>query len=84
LSEELQRITKELYHAFEAEGYARADIRQDRKTKQLYVLELNLRISLFYKEECTADSILRLSGVKKSELMKLLLDHGFERSRKYL
>jgi D-alanine-D-alanine ligase len=73
-----------LYEAFEGEGLCRFDIRLDGATGQLMVLDANPNCSVFYKDECTADSIMRLvDGWSKARFMRFLLDHALERQRKF-
>lgn len=72
-----------LYEAFEGEGLARFDIRQDGQTGQLLVLDCNPNCSMFYKDECTADTILRMCGWTKERFMRFLIDHALERQRAF-
>jgi len=77
-------VAKTVYEAFEGTGYARIDIRQDNNSGKLMVLDINPNCSLFYKDECTADTILRYCEWPKSRFMRLLLDDALNRQSKYL
>jgi hypothetical protein len=55
-------VEQKLFEAFEGEGVARIDIRQEHDTGKLMVLDINPNPSLFYKDECTADTLLRFCG----------------------
>jgi hypothetical protein len=57
----------------------RFDVRQDAKTGKFYVLDANPNCSLFYKDDCTADTIIRESGWSKARFMEFLLTHGLNR-----
>jgi hypothetical protein len=84
LGDQLMDVAARLYEAFEGEGYARFDIRVDRVTGKLMVLDCNPNASLFYKDECTVDTILRLvDGWSKPRFMRFLIDHAFERQAKF-
>ncbi|CAF1062406.1 unnamed protein product [Adineta steineri] len=66
--------TKHMYQAFNGDGYARMDIRQDQRTKQLFILDCNPNCSIFYRDSCSADFICQVNSWSKSRLMKFLLD----------
>ena len=83
LAHELQEMGKNLFLGFEADGYARADIRQDKRTGKLYVLDLNPNCSLFYSAEGTADTILRLCGWTKEQFLRAMIEQAKARAQLY-
>lgn len=83
LGNALETVASKLFEAFEGEGVARMDIRVDEASGKLMVLDINPNPSLFYKDECTADTLLRYCGWRKSEFMAILLDHALARSAKW-
>lgn len=84
LARELMEMARQVYIGFNGAGLARFDIRQENSDGVCYVLDVNPNCSLFYKDECTADTMLRLIGWKKEMLMLLLLDHALLRKEEYL
>ena len=83
LIENLMLLARQLYESFNGDGYARIDIRQDSKTQELFILDCNPNCSLFYKDSCSADTIIELSGWSKAKFMRFLFDQALERQRKY-
>jgi D-alanine-D-alanine ligase len=84
LCRELKDLSLKLYEAFEGEGLCRFDIRQDAATGKLLVLDANPNPSTFYKDECTADTIMRLTpDWSKTKFMQFLVEHALERQRKF-
>ncbi|CAF0893845.1 unnamed protein product [Adineta steineri] len=83
LIDDLILLAKQMYQAFNGDGYARMDIRQDQRTKQLFILDCNPNCSIFYRDSCSADFICQVNGWSKSRLMKFLLDQGLKRQREY-
>ena len=83
LIDDLINLAKCLYQAIDGDGCARIDIRQDKQTKQLFILDYNSNVSLFYKDSCSADFIVESSGWSKSKFMKYLLDDALQRQRQY-
>lgn len=87
LAKRLTDMTKALYVAAKASGYARSDIRMD-KDGELYLLEINPNCSIFYPDDdgSTADVILQWD-VGKSVFMQRIIEFAFHRSnaakRKY-
>ena len=60
---EICKVSIAAYCAVKGEGYARIDIRMDRHTGEMYVLEVNAQCGLSEDENFTSiGAILRLSG----------------------
>lgn len=76
-------MAESLYRAIKGDGYARFDIRQNRKTKQLFMLDCNPNCSVFYKDLCSADYILQFAGWSKVKFMKFLFEQSLRRQREY-
>ena len=83
LRKELMDIAIKLYQSFDGEGLARFDIRQEAKTKVLYVLDINPNPSVFYKDGSTAEAIICLTGWTKSEFMQFLINHALVRQTRF-
>ena len=77
LIEELTNMSTKLYKAFNGEGSARFDIRQDARTKKLYMLDVNSNPS------CSVDTVFHLTDRSKLKCLKLLIDHAFERQKRF-
>jgi D-alanine-D-alanine ligase len=83
LIDDLMLLAKQLYESFNGDGYARIDIRQDNKTKQLLILDCNPNCSVFYKYSCSADLIMQSGDWSREKFMKFILEQGLERRRQY-
>jgi D-alanine-D-alanine ligase len=80
LIDKIKSIATRLFVAFEAEGYARIDLRQDRLDGRLHVLDINPNCSVFYRDSCTADSIVEQDGCGKQHLMHHMIAQAWRRS----
>ncbi|MBS1656354.1 MAG: hypothetical protein JSU05_15985, partial [Bacteroidetes bacterium] len=70
LVDTLKKISWHAYVATGGKGYTRVDIRQDKNTGQLYVLEVNAQCGLSEDEDFTSiGAILRLSGKTFTQLV---------------
>ncbi|CAF3288105.1 unnamed protein product [Rotaria socialis] len=83
LIDDLILLARQLYESFNGDGYARIDIRQDNKTKELFILDCNLNCSLFYRDSCSADAIIELAGWSKTTFMKFLFEEALKRQWQY-
>lgn len=73
--DQLSKICLDAFCAVKGEGYARIDVRMDRQTGKMYVLEVNAQCGLSEDENYTSiGAILRLSGNTFSELIKDILE----------
>jgi D-alanine-D-alanine ligase len=81
LQERLAKIALRAYHAVGGTGYARVDIRMDKRTGELYVLEVNSNCELTGDEETSIGAILRLSGSSMVEVVSMILRDAFDRWR---
>jgi D-alanine-D-alanine ligase len=77
LREELKRISLQAYCAVSGKGYGRLDIRMDRNTGLLYLLEVNAQCGLSEDEDYTSiGAILRVSGRSFTELVAAIIGEG--------
>ena len=70
LIEEIKRISWDAYVATGGKGYTRVDLRMDKATGKIYVLEVNAQCGLSEDEDFTSiGAILRLSGKTFTQLV---------------
>lgn len=80
LINEIKKISWDAYVACKGCGYTRADIRMDKETGKLYVLEVNAQCGLSEDENFTSiGAILRFSGVSFTELAAEIINDAFTR-----
>ena len=81
LIEEIKRISWDAFIACKGCGYTRADVRMDKETGKLYVLEVNAQCGLSEDEDFTSiGAILRLSGKTFTELVAEIINDAFTRN----
>jgi len=66
-------ISKDAYIAVHGRGYARVDLRMDRATGELFVLEVNANCGLSEDDQTSTGCILKLAGMKLADLLKEIL-----------
>ncbi|MFZ1307168.1 MAG: hypothetical protein WAT20_03330 [Ferruginibacter sp.] len=80
LIDEIKKISWDAYVACKGCGYTRADIRMDKETGKLYVLEVNAQCGLSEDEDYTSiGAILRFSGNTFTELVSEIINDAFTR-----
>ena len=80
LIDEIKKISWDAFVACKGCGYTRADIRMDKETGKLYVLEVNAQCGLSEDENYTSiGAILRFSGVSFTELIADIINDAFTR-----
>ena len=80
LINEIKKISWDAYVACKGCGYTRADIRMDKETGKLYVLEVNAQCGLSEDEDFTSiGAILRFSDVSFTELVAEIINDAFTR-----
>ncbi|MEP7107559.1 MAG: hypothetical protein ABI760_06240 [Ferruginibacter sp.] len=78
LIDEIKKISWNAYVATKGKGYTRVDLRQDKITGKLFVLEVNAQCGLSEDEDYTSiGAILRLSGKTFTELVKEIINTAF-------
>ncbi len=80
LIDEIKKISWDAYVACKGCGYTRADIRMDKETGKLYVLEVNAQCGLSEDEDYTSiGAILRYSGITFTQLVAEIINDAFTR-----
>lgn len=80
LIEEIKKISWDAFVACKGCGYTRADIRMDKETGKLYVLEVNAQCGLSEDEDYTSiGAILRFSGNTFTQLVSEIINDAFTR-----
>ena len=80
LIDEIKRISWDAYVATRGCGYTRVDVRMDKETGKLYVLEVNAQCGLSEDEDFTSiGAILRFSGNTYTELVAEIINDAFTR-----
>jgi D-alanine-D-alanine ligase len=80
LIDEIKKISWDAFVACKGCGYTRADIRMDKETGKLYVLEVNAQCGLSDDEDYTSiGAILRFSGNTFTELVAEIINDAFTR-----
>jgi D-alanine-D-alanine ligase len=78
----IKKLSLDAYIATGGTGYTRVDIRMDRATQKLYVLEVNAQCGLSEDEDYTSiGAILRMSGMRFTELVVEIINDAFRRAR---
>lgn len=79
LVESIKQISWNAYAACKGKGYTRVDVRMDKATKKLYVLEVNAQCGLSEDEDYTSiGSILRFSKVSFTNLVKDIIANSLK------
>jgi len=80
LIEEIKKICWDAFVATRGTGYTRADVRMNKETGKLYVLEVNAQCGLSEDEDFTSiGGILRISGKTFTELVAEIIKDAFTR-----
>jgi len=82
LVEQIKQISWDAYVATKGTGYTRADVRMDKDSKKMYVLEVNAQCGLSEDENYTSiGAILRLSGNSFNDLVVAIIHDAYQRKR---
>jgi D-alanine-D-alanine ligase len=77
----LKQISLDAYKSCGGKGYTRIDIRQDKTTGKLYIIEVNAQCGLSESEDYTSiGAILTVSGVSYTEIIAEILKDALRRS----
>lgn len=80
LIDEIKKISWDAFVACKGCGYTRADVRMDKETGNMYVLEVNAQCGLSEDEDYTSiGAILRFSGSTFTELVAEIINDAFNR-----
>ena len=82
LVDEIKRISWDAYVATKGTGYTRVDLRMDKETGKIYVLEVNAQCGLSEDEDYTSiGAILRLSGKTFTQLVVAIINDAYQRKK---
>lgn len=82
LIEEIKDLSWKAFLACKGTGYARVDIRMDRHTKKMYVLEVNAQCGISEDEDFTSiGAILRVSDISFTDLIASILEGTISRKK---
>jgi D-alanine-D-alanine ligase len=74
LAETLAEISKDAYIAVRGTGYARVDLRMERGSGELFVLEVNANCGLSEDDQTSTGCILKLAGMTLADLLGSILE----------
>lgn len=81
LHNEIMQLSWDAYAATKGVGYTRVDIRMDKQTNKMYVLEVNAQCGLSEDENFTSiGAILRLANKSYAQLIKEILQDSLQKS----
>ncbi|MGA3187066.1 MAG: hypothetical protein ABSF22_08135 [Bryobacteraceae bacterium] len=69
----LEEVSKDAYVAVRGRGYARVDLRMDRESGELFVLEVNANCGLSEDDQTSTGCILKLAGMTLADLLGSIL-----------
>ncbi|KAF8938652.1 hypothetical protein BGZ47_008474 [Haplosporangium gracile] len=72
--ERLQAISKSIYASFGGNGYCRMDLREDHRSGEVYVVDVNANCSIDEDEDCAMGKILKASGLTLGRFFSILMD----------
>ncbi|HAO46730.1 MAG TPA: hypothetical protein DCQ97_07380, partial [Chitinophagaceae bacterium] len=82
LIEEIKRISWDAFVATRGKGYTRVDLRMDKDTRKIYVLEVNAQCGLSEDEDYTSiGAILRISGKTFTQLVVAIINDAYQRKK---
>ena len=80
LIDEIKKLSWDAFVATRGKGYTRVDLRRDKYTGKMYVLEVNAQCGLSEDEDYTSiGAILRLTGKTFTELVTVIINAAFSR-----
>lgn len=80
--EEIKQLSWNAFVACKGTGYARVDIRMDRNTQKMYVLEVNAQCGISEDEDYTSiGAILRMSETSFTDLIASILEETISRKK---
>ncbi len=80
LINKIKQLSIDAYAAVQGKGYTRVDIRMDKASGQLFVLEVNAQCGLSEDEDYTSiGAILRMSGISFTQMIVAIINDAFRR-----
>ena len=78
----INKLSWDSYVAVGGKGYGRIDLRMDKETGKLYILEVNAQCGISEDEDYTSiGAILRLSGNTFSQMVAAIIDNALTRKK---
>jgi D-alanine-D-alanine ligase len=75
----LGELARQAYCAVRGTGYGRVDIRMERSTGELFVLEVNANCGVSDDDQTSCGCILRLDGISFPDLLRMILEESLVR-----
>lgn len=80
IAEEIKKLSWKAFVSVKGTGYARIDIRKDKRTGKLYVLEVNAQCGISEDENFTSiGAILKITGKSFPEMVIEIINNAIER-----
>ncbi|KAF8938946.1 hypothetical protein EDD21DRAFT_341858 [Dissophora ornata] len=70
----LQPMAEDIYASFGGNGYCRMDLREDHRTGQVFVVDVNANCSIDEDEDCAMGKILKASGLTLGQFFSILME----------
>ncbi|MBK7434250.1 MAG: hypothetical protein IPI66_10335 [Chitinophagaceae bacterium] len=79
---EIKKLSRDAYVATKGRGYTRVDLRMDKETGKIFVLEVNAQCGLSEDEDYTSiGAILRLNGKTFTQLVVAIINDAYQRKK---
>jgi D-alanine-D-alanine ligase len=75
----LAALARHAYCVVRGTGYGRVDVRMERSTGELFVLEVNANCGISDDDQTSCGCILRIAGVSFPDLLRMILEEGLTR-----
>ncbi|KAF9432975.1 hypothetical protein BGZ76_010038 [Entomortierella beljakovae] len=72
--ERLQPLAKSIYASFGGNGYCRMDLREDQRSGEVYVVDVNANCSIDEDEDCAMGKILKASGLSLGMFFSIIME----------
>ncbi|WP_199321424.1 ATP-grasp domain-containing protein [Microcoleus sp. FACHB-831] len=79
LHDKLCELSMRAYCAVGGNGYGRVDVRMDKNSQELFVLEVNANCGISSDDQTSVGNILRFSGTPFAQLMSEMIGGAFDR-----
>ncbi|KAF9207428.1 hypothetical protein BGZ49_000451 [Haplosporangium sp. Z 27] len=72
--ERLQPMAMAIYASFGGNGYCRMDLREDQRTNEVFIVDVNVNCSIDEDEDCAMGKILKASGLTLGQFFLILME----------
>ncbi|KAF9352418.1 hypothetical protein BGX26_009759 [Mortierella sp. AD094] len=72
--ERLQPLAMAIYASFGGNGYCRMDLREDQRSNEVFVVDVNANCSIDEDEDCAMGKILKASGLTLGQFFLVLME----------